>query len=120
MLLFSLILLAACALGMAVLNQACASGRIKVNPMVGFRTAKTMVNEDTWRAGHAAAVQPMWVSAIAAAAVSLSGLLFMDAPETQVVMALLGCAVLLVAVIYGVRVANIAAVEAMTVEAGPR
>ena len=116
MLIFSLLFLAACSLGIAAFNHACAAGTIKKNPFVGIRTAKTMVNEDTWQAGHGAAVQPMWVSGIAAAAISLAGLLFLDSPETQMVMVFLACALLLTAVIYGAKVANIAAVEALSLE----
>ncbi len=113
MLIFSLLLLAACSIGIAALNQACATGKIKKNALVGIRTMKTMVSEDTWRAGHEAAVQPLWVSGSAAAAISL-GLLFLDAPSTQVVMALLACALLLMAVVYGAKVANVAAAEVLT------
>ena len=116
MLILSLLLLALCSLGIAAANHACASGRIKKNPWLGIRTGKTMVNEDTWQAGHRAAVQPMWVSGIAAAAISLAGLLFLDSPGTQTVMALMACALLLVAVIYGAKVANVAAAEALVVE----
>ncbi|MDJ0316342.1 SdpI family protein [Arthrobacter antibioticus] len=116
MLIFSLLLLALCSLGIAGLNHACALGKIKRNPFVGIRTAKTMVNEETWQAGHGAAVQSMWVSGIAAAAISLAGLLFLDSPNTQIIMALLACALLLTAVIYGSKLANIAAVETITVE----
>lgn len=116
MLIFSLLLLAVCSLGIGALNHACAAGKIKVNPLVGIRTAKTMVNEETWRAGHGAAVQPTWVSAIAAAAISLAGLLFLDSPETQIIMVFLACALLLVAVVYGTKLANVAALEALTVE----
>lgn len=116
MLVFSLLLLAAASLGLAALNHACAVGKVKKNALVGIRTMKTMVNEDTWRAGHQAAVQPLWVSGIAAAAVSLAGLLFLDSPSTQVIMALLACALLLMAVIYGAKVANVAAGEALTQE----
>ncbi|MFC8303180.1 SdpI family protein [Specibacter sp. NPDC057265] len=113
MLIFSLVLLAACSLGIAAANHACATGRIKVNALVGIRTAQTMVSERTWQAGHRAAVQPLWVSGIAAAAISLAGLLFLDEPNTQVVMSLLACALLLVAVLYGTKVANTAALEAL-------
>ncbi|WP_315913124.1 SdpI family protein [Arthrobacter sp. lap29] len=116
MLIFSLVFLALCSVGLAALTQACATGKIKVNPFVGIRTAKTMVNAQTWRAGHGAAVQPMWVSGIAAAAISLAGLLFLDASETQMIMVLLACALLLSAAIYGAKLANTAAVEALTVE----
>ena len=116
MLTFSLVLLAACSLGMAALNQACAAGRVRANPLVGIRTAKTMVNERTWQAGHAAAVQPLWVSGIAAAAISLAGLLFLDAPGTQAVMVVLACALLVAAAGYGTKLANVAAVEALAVE----
>ncbi|MEV8144104.1 SdpI family protein [Specibacter sp. NPDC078709] len=116
MLIFSLLFLAACSLGVPALNHACAAGKIRKNPLVGIRTAKTMVSEETWQAGHAAAVQPMWVSGIAAAAISLAGLLFLDAPGTQMIMVLLACALLFVAVVYGAKLANVAAVEALTVE----
>lgn len=116
MLIFSLLLLAACSLGIAAANHACAAGKITMNPLLGIRTAKTMVNEDTWKAGHAAAVQPLWVSGIAAAAISLAGLLFLDDPNTQLVMVFLACALLITAVIYGAKLANVAAVEALTVE----
>ncbi len=120
MLIFSLLLLAAASLGIATMNHACAVGKIRKNALVGIRTTKTMVNEDTWRAGHEAAVQPMWVSGIAAAAISLAGLLFLDSPSTQVVMALLACALLLMAVIYGAKVANVAAEEVLTQEKSRR
>ena len=116
MLILSLLLLALCSLGIAAANHACASGRIKKNPWLGIRTGKTMVNEDTWQAGHRAAVQPMWVSGIAAAAISLAGLLFLDSPGTQTVMALMACALLLDDEIYGTKVANVAAAEAHVVE----
>lgn len=116
MLIFSLLFLALCALGVAAANHACATGTIKKNPWVGIRTAKTMVNEDTWEAGHRAAVQPMWVSGIAAAAISLAGLLFLDSPSTQSVMVFMACALLVVAVLYGAKVANVAAAEALVVE----
>lgn len=116
MLTFSLLLLAAASLGIAALNHACAAGKIGKNPLVGIRTAKTMVNAESWRAGHAAAVQPMWVSGIAAAAISLAGLLFLDAPGTQMLMALMACALLAMAVMYGAKLANVAAVEALEVE----
>lgn len=116
MLMFSLLFLAACSLGIAALNHACAVGKIRKNPLVGIRTAKTMVSEVTWRAGHAAAVQPMWVSGIAAAAISLAGLLFLDSPNTQIVMVFLACALLVTAVIYGAKLANTAAVESLTSE----
>lgn len=116
MLLFSLLFLAVCSLGIAALTQACATGKIKKNALLGIRTAKTMVSEETWQAGHAAAVQPMWVSGIAAAAIALAGLLFLDSPETQMIMSLLSCALLVIAVIYGAKVANVAAVEVLTAE----
>ncbi|MFQ4147356.1 SdpI family protein [Arthrobacter sp. LAPM80] len=116
MLIFSLLLLAACSLGIPALNQACARGRIKVNPLVGIRTAKTMASADAWKAGHAVTVQPMWVSGIAAAAISLAGLLFLDAPGTQMIMVVLACALLVVSIAYGTRLANVAAVESLTVE----
>lgn len=116
MLIFSLLLLAVCSLGMAALTHACALGKIRVNPLVGIRTSKTMVSDVSWRAGHAAAVQPMWVSGIAAAAISLAGLLFLDAPGTQMVMVVLACALLVMAIVYGTKLANVAAVEALIVE----
>ena len=116
MLTFSLLLLAACSLGIAALNQACAAGKIRKNPFVGIRTAKTMVGDDAWKAGHAAATQPLWVSGAAAAAISLAGLLYLDSPSTQLVMVFLAITLLTVAVVYGAKVANVAALEAATPE----
>lgn len=116
MLTFSLLLLAACALGMAAINHACAAGKIGKNPLVGIRTAKTMASDDAWQAGHAAATQPLWVSGAAAAAISLAGLLYLDSPGTQLVMVFLACALLAVAVVYGTKVANVAALEAAVPE----
>lgn len=116
MLIFSLFFVAACSLGIAALTHACAVGKIKMNALAGIRTAKTMVSEDTWQAGHAAAVKPMWVSGIAAAAISLAGLLLLDSPSAQMVLGLLACALLVVSVLHGSKLANVAAVEALTVE----
>lgn len=116
MLIFSLVLLALCSLGIAAANHACATGRIKVNALVGIRTPRTMVSEETWQAGHRAAVQPLWTSGIAAAAISLAGLLFLAEPTTQVLMSLMACALLLVAVLYGTKLANTAAVEVLDVQ----
>ena len=116
MLTFSLLLLAACSLGIAALNYACAAGKIRKNLFVGIRTAKTMASDDAWKAGHAAATQPLWVSGAAAAAISLAGLLYLDSPSTQLVMVFLAITLLAVAVVYGAKVANIAALEAATPE----
>lgn len=116
MLFLSLLVLAAAAVGMAAANHGCATGRIRKNPWLGIRTAKTMVNDDTWKAGHAAAVQPLWVSGIAAAAITLAGLLFQNDPKTQLIMVFLACALLVTAVIYGTKLANVAAVDSLTGE----
>lgn len=69
----SIVLLVA-TVGGAIVIQACAAGKIGVNPVLGIRLRHLMVNEGAWRAGHRAALVPSWIGAavvVVFAAVSL-------------------------------------------------
>lgn len=90
---------------------AAAQERLKLNAVAGIRTNATMASSSAWVAGHAAAWPLVRVAAafslvgaVAAAAAALTGNL-----EAAVVIALIPVAVVLVAMIPIVRVANRAA-----------
>jgi hypothetical protein len=93
--------------------RATAGGDLPVNGLLGIRTAATKRSEAAWRAGHAAALPALHVTAVAAlvgAAVTLVvALLGPDADGVTTVVLLLAYAIVVVLLLWSTRAATAAA-----------
>ena len=111
----SIVLLLA-AISMPIVIQACANGRIRVNPIAGIRIRNVMASEAAWRAGHKAAVVPSWIGAGLAVVLSLVSLYPAFPPATQRAIGVAAAVVLVVALTVGAFQANRAALDEIALE----
>ncbi len=108
---FASVLLIVGALVIAGAVQACATGRIGVNPIAGIRLPSVMVSDAAWRAGHAAAVIPHWVTSGLAVVFAGFGLFGSNTPANMAMFVMIGAVILLGGTIWGAMVAHRAAVK---------
>ncbi|HUG51296.1 MAG TPA: SdpI family protein [Terrimesophilobacter sp.] len=101
---------------MPIVIQACAKGRIRVNPVAGIRIRNVMASEAAWRAGHKAAVVPSLTGAGLAVVLSLVSLYPALSPATQSAIVFAAAVVLVVALTIGAFLANRAALEEIALE----
>ncbi len=91
--------------------HACATGRIKVNPLAGIRIASVMASEDAWRAGHRAALPSIWVGAPIAVLFAALSIIPSLSEGTRSTLLLVAAGMLIVTVIVGGVFANRAALR---------
>jgi len=110
---FALVFFAVCAISNAVGIWACASGRVKMNSFLGIRTRLTRVNQETWRAGNAAAGRVVCIGSLAAAVVALWALSVRDVPGLSPVPEYAAVGILLATLWSGAKLANRAATHVL-------
>ena len=68
-------MLLAAALAVTGVTIACGTGRVPVNSFVGIRIRSVMMNADTWRAGHRAALPAELIGTVVTVGIVLAGFL---------------------------------------------
>lgn len=97
---FAVVLLLACYVVLINVILRCADGRIGINGTFGIRTATTMTNEQTWRAGHQAAKKPTVTGICLAIAVMIPALSVSE-EAWQAVFLLGSCFIVFIAIMVG-------------------
>lgn len=91
--------------------QACATGRIGPNPIAGIRLPSVMASDAAWRAGHAAAAIPHWVTSGLAILFAGFGLFAANTNADMILYVIISAVILAVGTVWGAMVAHRAAVK---------
>lgn len=103
-------------IGVPISIRACATGRVGVNATLGIRTQYLMASPAAWKAGHKAALPPIYIaSALALVAVLVS---FVPAFSivTRLTLAIAAAVAILVGMLISVPMANRAALDVIALE----
>ncbi|MFC4244533.1 SdpI family protein [Gryllotalpicola reticulitermitis] len=97
------------ALGVVLGVRACANGRIKLNLAIGLRVGWVLHDEEAWEAGHKAAIPAVARVAPIAVVIALVAAIPAFGELAQILIALVGLAVVVVGLLWGTAAANRAA-----------
>jgi len=95
-----------------------AAGRLRINPLAGYRFRYFLAGEDAWRAGHRAALLPTVIGAGALAAGGIASAV-VDTDDSAAACVFGGCGILLACVVWATLRGNRAALDALATQVDP-